>query len=779
MPPIRALQRTAGLLASYELGRQCLETKGSTSFSLPRRLSVCPSGSRNSREPGSISGGTATESRVGCKSAKVYPKTNQTDRVPRNRLGHSNQSKTATTGESSQHVASTSEINRKPFVGLEVRNIFDRKIRIRFERNPDGATLHSKPTESRSDPKKRDTSQKVSSSSSGDCRLSLVVSTPSPSGKNICSRLNNLLDNRRFRHRLGLSARKPHVVRNLDERAKTLAYKQERTFYGIHRPVQISNNREMSIDYAPIGQQDSCFLHSQSGGDPIVGSARGNSGSVRAGKSPGSHDCSLFHTRSVQHCSRSSFQGNEPAGLASQRSCNPTDFRKVGNPSDRSICLLPVQGSPKICDNRCKGYGGGVCECVQPGVALQVGVDLPSPSFDPKGYSASGQSVRCFSDGGASLGEGVLERDTETQGSRCSDSSGELGSALNRPLIQPPSGESSRSLFRGLEDTGWSPLVAGLGTGDVNLLQSAWRNSTWKTYGSAWRQWVSWAKENGINPSRPRPLDVVSYLGYLTRVKNLAYATILVHKSVVVSIADPANESHLSSHPLITTMLKGISLSKCSSSVGRKKIWNVKDLIGWMRSNIPLTDNIFQVSRHVSLLLLLASGRRIHDLTLLRIDEQHCQILDTPIVFWPVFGSKTDSPRFQQSGWELISSGDDCLDLVRWVRCLIECSSVRRNGRAELNNLFITTRGEVKAASRTVISGWIKTALQGAGIDCSPGSIRSAVASNSFENEVPLDKILAKGNWRSSNVFFKHYCKQVERRCTPDNDSLINTFNVI
>lgn len=335
-------------------------------------------------------------------------------------------------------------------------------------------------------------------------------------------------------------------------------------------------------------------------------------------------------------------------------------------------------------------------------------------------------------------------------------------------------------MFRGLENTGWGPLVAGLGSEDVNLLQSAWRNSTWKTYGSAWRQWVSWTIENGANPSRPRPLELASYLGYLARVRKLAYATILVHKSVVVSLADPDHKSHLALHPLVTTMLKGISLSKCSPSVGRSTIWDIQVLVDWMKSNIPSIDSVFQVSRHVSLLLLLASGRRIHDLTLLRIDEQYFEILEDSIKFWPVFGSKTDSPRYRQSGWELMSSGDASLDLVKWVKSLIESQSSRRKACKDLNNLFITTRGEVKAASRTVISGWIRTAFQGAGIDCSPGSIRSAVASRNFENEVPLDKILSQGNWRSTNVFFKHYCKRVERcRGSTSNDTTGNTFSIV
>lgn len=87
---------------------------------------------------------------------------------------------------------------------------------------------------------------------------------------------------------------------------------------------------------------------------------------------------------------------------------------------------------------------------------------------------------------------------------------------------------------------GWNELVAGLDPGDIDLVQSAWRESTWRTYKSAWKQWVSWCRQNGKRPDCPQPQDIASYLGFLTRVKKLASSTILVHKSAVLTLADPA-----------------------------------------------------------------------------------------------------------------------------------------------------------------------------------------------------------------------------------------------
>ncbi|KAL4718164.1 hypothetical protein ACJJTC_003379 [Scirpophaga incertulas] len=103
-------------------------------------------------------------------------------------------------------------------------------------------------------------------------------------------------------------------------------------------------------------------------------------------------------------------------------------------------------------------------------------------------------------------------------------------------------------------------------------------------------------------------------------------------------------------------------------------------------------------------------------------------------------------------------SGDDAQTLV-----LTTLSESRRKAVHGLDSLFISTRAKVCAASRVVIAGWIKTALKELGIDSSPGSIHSAVGSNRFDLEMPLDDILRRGNWRNSNNFLKFYCKPIER----------------
>lgn len=89
---------------------------------------------------------------------------------------------------------------------------------------------------------------------------------------------------------------------------------------------------------------------------------------------------------------------------------------------------------------------------------------------------------------------------------------------------------------------------------------------------------------------------------------------------------------------------------------------------------------------------------------------------------------------------------------------LLKKSEERRNG-TDLDDLFITVSGSVKASSRTIIAGWIRSVLRDAGIEGPPGSIRSAVASRGWLDNIPGQKILNRGNWRSVETFRKHYYK--------------------
>lgn len=203
-----------------------------------------------------------------------------------------------------------------------------------------------------------------------------------------------------------------------------------------------------------------------------------------------------------------------------------------------------------------------------------------------------------------------------------------------------------------MEMWGWSTNLTSWDDSQLDLLLSSWRPSTRKTYKAAWNRWLSWAKVHKLNPFSPSGSSLAKFLADLHIKEKFSYNTILLHKSVVATLCNTELSGQLSSHVLVKHVLKSISLKKPVAH--KRSVWNIDVLVSFMEKFDVDENNLFQVSRHTAVLLLLCSGRRVHDLTLLSVDEDHYEKLDSHhVILWPNFGSKTDNSDFRQSGWKL------------------------------------------------------------------------------------------------------------------------------
>ncbi|KAG6458781.1 hypothetical protein O3G_MSEX011053 [Manduca sexta] len=409
-----------------------------------------------------------------------------------------------------------------------------------------------------------------------------------------------------------------------------------------------------------------------------------------------------------------------------------------------------------------------------------IGVDIPTASLNSANTSSPTTVGGTIYSSSAQLKQSLLETRT---GANERETSAVDSESSRKPSRSPHELCSSRCRtlgIGGMVGTGWAKQILNWSESEIKLLESSWRSSSLNTYRPIWSRWCSWAQSNRIPADDPSPHDLARYLCYLYRVVKLAPKTIAVHKSVVANFGNPLRSDELSAHPLVKHVLKGVFAE--TPPVKKSISWTIEDLLAFLSTYQFDHNNLFAVSRHTCVLLLLATGRRVHDLTLLSIGNDHFEDRGNEIILWPKFGSKTDSVSYKQSGW-LLKKGENNfdvpLDIIFWIKKTILITNMRRNMACN-DSLFITTKGKVKNASRTVIAEWIKTLFKEAGISASAGSFRAVVATNNWVgNYCNIDEILKRGNWRSKNTFFRHYFREIKPQPNRNPNPLSNSFTPV
>lgn len=584
-----------------------------------------------------------------------------------------------------------------------------------------------------------------------------------------------LSNNRCVRYCLGCSIRQSSLDRFLVRAGKRFAL-QPKGNAGSTK----SFTRSLS---APEPEYSTCSMR-QSHGDCISATRRRNKVSPSDGTNvpsvshPGPIQNSfeyLPHPRHIQRPCRPLVEASSSSGVAPAAELHGESVRQVGHAGhglvrfEQSPCRDKLRLDPPE-RSRC-----AVSRRLLSDVGLSTSVDIPTSLPYPQSIETSQPGSRNIPVSSTSLGACLLASGSQSPSPSSSFYPTPSGRSPDRRHDRTSSPESPRHDARSVEMWGWSEKLAGWNDRQLELIGKSWRPSTRRTYNSAWKRWLTWSKKHNVDPCSPNGSDVGRFLSDLHLIEKLSYNSILLHKSAVSTLCNPDTSGQISANILVKQVLKSIALQKTTRH--KPPIWNIDCLAAHLGKYNVNVNNIFQTQRHTATLLLLCSGRRIHDLTLLNVDPNHCVMSDDCIVLWPSFGSKTDSADHRQSGWKFTANtSNQNLDPVFWIRQTINLLQNQREA-ANIKSLFVNIRGEAKAASRAVIAGWVKTLLVDAGITAPPGSIRSAVASKNWLDNYPLEEILSRGNWRSQNTFCRFYRREV---MPATSSSLVTTlFNPI
>lgn len=693
------------------------------------------------------------------QNAKVHPRPLSGDRISRPDLEHSFKSYSVTKrqGEKDYGIFGESFSGQELFPKTTAELI--RKSKLCQLRYPPGSTTLSSPTTISGEFPTRKTAGEMFYRLSNNSRAELVEGSFTHNISTAQETNHTLSHDGRCGYRMGSSTKQQPHIRFLDESSNAMALEQEGTVYSLLIDKGIFSRSSRCACSDSVRQSYPCCLYQQGGRHSFDRTSRFNTPNSRDSRLSEHNIDGRISTRQIQLYSRPTFEKEIFAGVASHSRGEKYDFQDLGYSGSRLICIGEVCGSRSLCLNRFQGPSSSVYRCIQQDLEFPIGMGVPPSESNSKSFGTFKQVSRSVRNNCTQVESNILDVGSDEQKQTTSDRDTRLEPTLNRPVNRTTTQQSGSTYSSSVDGWVWTDLTKNWSPEEIKLLKQSWRKSTLNTYKAPLKRWIDWCTLNKINPGNPSGSDLARFLASLFITNKLAYNTILLHKSAISTFCSGGPSTNLSSDFLVQQILKAISIAKPVEN--KKVIWDAQILMNWLAAE-PIKQSLFEISRRTAALLLLVSGRRIHDLTLLKISEGYFQKTTEEIILWPSFGSKTDRSSFRQSGWRLLKHPNKWLCPIYLINSYLNLSSERRKNVDE-DPLFVAIIGKKKAASSTVIANWIRSVLKDAGVNDSPGSVRSAVASRAWLDNLPIQDILDHGNWRCVETFRNHYCKEVQK----------------
>ena len=248
--------------------------------------------------------------------------------------------------------------------------------------------------------------------------------------------------------------------------------------------------------------------------------------------------------------------------------------------------------------------------------------------------------------------------------------------------------------------------------------------------------------------------SVLEYLAGLQAAK-FSYSLINIHRSMLSSTLEQSGTIPVGQLPSVRQLLKGV-FNRNPPQPKYSSTWDVKMVVSLLASWGPNDQlNLTQLSKKLATLLILATFLRVSELS--SILRQSVRFSNSGVSF------SLGRPRKAQHGGALQTITVDKLSepLVCPVQCLgsyIFATDVKRN---EKNGLFLLVGviSPFNHVSSSSIGRWIKAVLLEAGVESSftAHSTRSAAASRAVAQGIPIDSVLAAGDWAAESTFTRFY----------------------
>ncbi|KAL4719228.1 hypothetical protein ACJJTC_006922 [Scirpophaga incertulas] len=568
-------QCATSFLKDHKLGGKHSSGKRNEGNRLSGRFSYRPSTTVSSSEPGRERFEALNRVRLEHKLEQINRKANKVSRVSRGEIQYRKKLEESSKKQGDGFTFTPRNYGSPSEMELGPRDVLTRKAPVCSRGGSLGSTLLSKFAKGESEVGRVHSKEFVSPASRSRRRMPLVANQSKKTELNNRKSTKLVCNNRCLGLRMGDTTRPIPPVRIVDFSSKPMAHKYERTIRSLHSLKKISTYSQEQGSYDSGRQSHHDCISTKPGRHEISKVVPLNEENTSICKQNEYASDPILHTREIQHHSRSIIPQLDGNRLAPTRRHNEEDIQPVGIPADRPIRDSSIQSCASVCLHRCNRPTSILRERIQQELGIRSSVGFPSATIDSQGYSTSELRKRNIHDSGAQMAESVLAGSAQEYIDGGTNRVIEPCTPTDRPRHTVSSPGGNVNDFGGLESSGWNNLVSNLPGEDVELLTSAWRHSTWKTYTGAWKGWVKWCKEKDFIPNDPSPHQVASYLSYLFRIKKLAYNTILVRKSVIATFTNPESVRNVGAHPIVRAMLKAISIKLSEKSSPRSQVWNL------------------------------------------------------------------------------------------------------------------------------------------------------------------------------------------------------------
>jgi Phage integrase family len=293
----------------------------------------------------------------------------------------------------------------------------------------------------------------------------------------------------------------------------------------------------------------------------------------------------------------------------------------------------------------------------------------------------------------------------------------------------------------------------GLTPASFNVLLHSLKPQTRRQYAAAWERWCTYCDIHAdIDRLRPTVAEFINYLTVLS--EQIGNSTVENHKSAVFHFLAEDTSRTIETSRQFQLYMKG--LRNLKPRVQAAPAWEIDRLLRFMEDYAIPLHKLYPLSRHLAMLMLLFSGRRVHDLSLLHVGNNAINFANDQVSLQPRFGSKTDRFNKLQSPM-LFSSGEkQMLDVPALLRIYLDLTQPLRGSCL---SLFLSPQDPTQPASIQKLRSWIKSLLAECGINAPPGSTRSAVATAGILDGMTVEAVMERGNWTSAKTLFRHYLR--------------------